>query len=92
MVDEMVHNSCKYAFSEVEDPVLELSFTANAATGWQLAYQDNGPGFDPLMKPQGTGYGLGFIKDAISDLNATYTLATQGGVRWEVVIPTNKLG
>ncbi|MEQ8547464.1 MAG: hypothetical protein RIC03_06120 [Cyclobacteriaceae bacterium] len=90
MVDEMVHNALKYAFTDVEHPKLIVNFYKEGKV-WKLYVQDNGPGFDPNLRPQGTGHGLGFILDSISDIGATYTLNHDAGTCWEVEIPDSYL-
>ncbi len=91
MINELVTNSCKYAFSSHHKPLLQLVIRSGRVTRdslqqnrrkapageIQLEYGDNGPGFIP--DPDRPGFGQELIGILVERLRGSYTFTNEMG-------------
>ncbi len=71
IINELLTNSFKYAFTDIDDPTISISFKDNS-----LVYFDNGPGFIP--NKNSTSLGLELITTFAIHLSATVHFKKEG--------------
>jgi two-component sensor histidine kinase len=85
IVNELVTNSCKYAFSKVDRPSIKLSIERLSAKELRLCYADNGPGIPKGVKA-GTGFGTQLIESLSGQLGGENRYYTDtNGAHFELV-------
>jgi two-component sensor histidine kinase len=78
LLNELITNSYKHAFKNIDDPVIEISFKRQNGNV-QIEYRDNGPGFDSNKMEYSKSLGLTLIKTSLMQLEADYTISNTGG-------------
>tara|TARA_R100000908_G_scaffold59878_2_gene36770 strand:- start:7098 stop:8993 length:1896 start_codon:yes stop_codon:yes gene_type:complete len=78
LLNELVTNSFKHAFKDVEQGKIEIFFSQNANT-IHVKYKDNGQGFDDKVFLQSKTLGITLIKTLIDQLGADYSISTENG-------------
>ncbi|MDQ6481916.1 histidine kinase dimerization/phosphoacceptor domain -containing protein [Dyadobacter sp. LHD-138] len=86
ILNELITNSCKYAFPKHDCP--KLCITCIRYYAWsqkhiKLIVADNGPGFTNT-KNDITGFGMSLIKMETEQLYAKYTFVNEGGTRFSM--------
>jgi two-component sensor histidine kinase len=86
LVNEVLTNSFKYAYEQVERPLLTISLKEEGNNRLQLTIADNGPG----LKDTGTeqeGFGKKLIQALTKQLKASCTINSDKGTRYTINIP-----
>ncbi|MDA3900289.1 MAG: PAS domain S-box protein [Spirochaetes bacterium] len=81
IINELLTNVFKYAFSESEDNrvLVEIDRVENMVT---LVIQDNGAGLDETKRlNESPGFGLTIVKMLAEQLKATYSIENHGGTK-----------
>ncbi len=81
LINEIVTNSLKYAFNEIEDTgkiSLNIEKTDNKIS---VLYTDNGPGFDKNMSDFKSGLGMRIIQALLTQLEAEFEMSTDNHFR-----------
>ncbi len=81
IINELISNSMKYAFGDVDNPAITVvvSRSANSA---KLVYEDNGLGFSVSKdseKP--AGFGMQLVKILVEQIDGTLTIESNGCTR-----------
>jgi len=85
VVNELVNNSFKHAFKDVEFPLIRLSLSEKNDEN-QLLYSDNGVGTDKIKESKSLGSTL--IKTLItSQLKGSYTIKTEPSISYTILFP-----
>lgn len=86
IVNELLINSCKYAFPIINQPELYLHLETMTDDRIMLTYHDNGPGFNfkkALAKPQSLG--LKLIHIQVEQLRGKYEWSCNGNMMFKVI-------
>ncbi|UFH54310.1 histidine kinase dimerization/phosphoacceptor domain -containing protein [Spirosoma sp. KNUC1025] len=76
LLNELVTNSCKYAFLNNPNPSLEI--VCRQLNSWiEIGYKDNGPGFNPTVK--GNSFGMKLIDIITEKLNGKSSFNADNG-------------
>ena len=80
IVNELVSNSCKYAYPEDQSGEIRVAFRSSGENAYQLVIEDDGCGMSPDEAPKGTGLGSKLIQAMASSLKGKveYDQAHQG--------------
>lgn len=62
ILNELLTNSCKYAFPKTEKPYFNIALLKNPDNTISLTFQDNGPGFDYEQANKKGSFGLKLIE------------------------------
>lgn len=87
IVNELVTNSLKYAFSEVEEPELRVDVVCDCEGNCVLSVADNGSGMETNINDPDT-LGLSLVQSLTEQLNGTIKLDNSNGV--EITIEFTK--
>lgn len=82
VVSELMHNSFKYAFENVDVPRIEITGNVEEER-YVLTYRDNGPGKSDVV--QGTGHGTGLIYDLLGKVRVDYEELAGAGFAAQMV-------
>jgi two-component sensor histidine kinase len=77
LVNEVVTNSLKYAFSETQEGTITVSMRYADDDLIELVIADNGPGFDPADVAKGMGSKL--LTGVVAQLGGSYRYEMQNG-------------
>lgn len=87
ILNEVVTNACKYAFSDHVSPALCIAVTVRDGIV-KLVVTDNGPGFAvPPQSVASTSYGLRLIQLQTRQLQGNYTFMNQQGTHFALTFP-----
>ena len=87
IVNELVTNSLKYAYTRVEHPTLQVSVTSEGSSVW-LSVKDNGRDFSMVTWQQGKkSFGKQLIVSLCRQLRAKQTVDTSNGTEFIIQIP-----
>lgn len=88
IVNELVTNSAKYAFSGVEAPSVRISSGRGDAETIRLVVEDNGAGYpdEQLSGTAGYGFGLTLVSSLAAQHEGMLILENAGGARAKVTI------
>ncbi|MEQ8474798.1 tetratricopeptide repeat protein [Fulvivirga sp.] len=87
IVNELVSNSFKYAFSQADNPRLVITISKTKGD-FLLRVSDNGPGFEIIAESK-KSMGLNIIETLGRQLNAKVNWATMGSVEFKLTLPLN---
>lgn len=87
IVNELVSNAFKYAFSNHPDPRLKVLFYLNADGKQVLVVEDNGHASDHTTDNDAGSYGLKLVNTLSEQLKATLSVRRDEGFRYELIIP-----
>jgi two-component sensor histidine kinase len=85
IVAELLTNAYKYAFANVEEPLIRMSMVPVSHNTFQFFFSDNGPGL-PAGR-ENVSMGLPLIKDLARQLNATIEIRNDNGLMYIFTIP-----
>lgn len=89
IVNEIVTNAFKYAYSNVKHPSLQINCTENG-NDINLSIKDNGNGLDEkIWKQTGGSFGKQLVTTLCRQLRAKQSLDISNGTRFQFVIPKN---
>lgn len=77
IVNELVTNSVKHAFSDVPEPRISLSFGSSGGK-FILSYRDNGPSM-PASLAGHEGFGMVLVNGLVEQLEGTMTMEGKPG-------------
>jgi two-component system, sensor histidine kinase PdtaS len=86
IVNELMTNSMKYAFTGRPGGSIEIEVTTQARDQLVLSYRDDGPGFE--YSPEETEHSLGLmiIRALTGQLNGTIDYSNAGGSRYTITL------
>ncbi len=85
ILNELLTNSFKYAFSTVEKPKLSIDLQ-RMNDKWQFHYADNGAGLPPQYSIENsTGFGSQLIISLSQQLEGKYTFWNNNGLNFELI-------
>jgi two-component sensor histidine kinase/Tfp pilus assembly protein PilF len=87
IVNELVSNSFKYAFSQTNNPKLMIAIS-KTKNEFLLKVSDNGPGFE-MNADSKKSMGLNIIETLGRQLNAKVNWTTYGSVKFSLTLPLN---
>lgn len=85
IVNELVTNSFKYAFSERSFGTIDITMKASAGGGYLLTVSDDGSGFNPAIRSK--SYGMILIQGLSHALNGKPKFSFENGTRFELELP-----
>ena len=96
IVNELITNAFKYAYTDVSRPVLRIALYKSAAAGpgVTLEVQDNGPGLDAAdwqRAGQKTSFGRRLIQSLSEQLDGDLSVIRQNGTLFRLYVPQHKL-
>ncbi|TVR51036.1 MAG: PAS domain S-box protein [Spirochaetaceae bacterium] len=95
VVNELVTNSVKHAFSEIEEPRITIKASRNGA-GLTIVYQDNGPGSPNAATSDSSGvrdsarFGMQLVHAMVRQAGGTIAVETNGQMRVTIVLPETR--
>ena len=90
IINEMVTNAMKYAYANIDFPVLEISLE-DKGENLILSVNDNGKGIDEqLWKQKGSSFGKQLITALSKQLRAQQRLNVSNGTQFTLIIPGSK--
>jgi len=79
ILNELVTNSLKYAFTSVDEPRIEVQLREQQEGQLHIEYADNGPGFSqPKDESPSGGFGLSLIESLVDTLDGQVTYSQNG--------------
>ncbi len=86
IINELITNSLKYAYSDVADPILKISVVQKTKHQLSLQIIDNGIGFTLNEPKTGNSFGIKLIQSLIEQLEGTIEKINQQGTHWVMLI------
>jgi len=83
IINEIVTNSLKYAFSGIGNDTITLSLVKNKDASFEMIISDNGIGFNEVDTPK-KGLGQKLILIFVKQLNGTIELLNQEGTAYKI--------
>lgn len=85
IVNELVSNSFKYAFRDIQEPILELELVEKTAGKYQFSIKDNGGGFPKDFSFEGaTSFGLKLVRLLVKQLGAKMSISQDEGLEYKI--------
>jgi two-component sensor histidine kinase len=88
IVNEMVVNSLKYAYKDIESPNFKMTLREEN-NQLELHISDNGIGFTEQEGGKANSFGLKLIKSLIEQLDGSIKRVKSEGTQWKITIPNN---
>jgi two-component sensor histidine kinase len=85
IVNELVVNAAKHAFSDSANPTISVVLKENGA-GWRLIVCDNGRGLPPDGEPS-NGLGRGLIAALVRQIKGVLTRSNTPGATFQIDLP-----
>ncbi|WP_421871198.1 histidine kinase dimerization/phosphoacceptor domain -containing protein [Marinoscillum sp.] len=82
IINELVSNAFKYAYQDIDQPLLELELRTNDQNG-KLVIADNGPG-KVTKNTEQESFGLRLVNILTEQLNGTMKVSQEKGLRYEL--------
>ncbi|MBC8753406.1 tetratricopeptide repeat protein [Kordia sp. YSTF-M3] len=89
IINEMVINSLKYAYKDIEDPLLKIVIMQEAVEDLHIQVIDNGVGFTKIDNEKNNSFGIKLITSLIEQLEGTMERINTKGTHWEMKIKLN---
>ncbi len=86
IINEMVINSLKYAYKDIENPLLKIVIMEETTENLHLQVIDNGVGFTKANDEKRNSFGLKLITSLIEQLEGTIERINTKGTHWEMKI------
>jgi two-component sensor histidine kinase len=86
IVNEVISNAFKYAFTGVAEPQLEVSLVTVGRNEAELRIADNGTGFDEAQRTTGSA-GFSLISIFSKQLDAQYSIVSKDGTCFTLRLP-----
>lgn len=86
IINELITNAFKYAFSDIKNPKLTISFAIQSSQA-SLSVADNGAGIDLNNWKNNDGYGKELIQTFTEQLEGTISLKINKGTTFQIVFP-----
>uniref|UniRef100_UPI0040492BF7 histidine kinase dimerization/phosphoacceptor domain -containing protein n=1 Tax=Flavobacterium sp. TaxID=239 RepID=UPI0040492BF7 len=86
IINELITNAFKYAFKNIKNPELKITFTKQVQTA-ELSIADNGIGIDVNAWETNDGYGKELVQTFTEQLEGTLTLSLDHGTKFCIVFP-----
>jgi len=84
ILNELITNSFKYAFQEIEKPLIQVELI-NDGTDYFLNVCDNGPGVEDEFHPEKiASFGLRLVNLLVKQLDAALTINRANGLMYEI--------
>lgn len=91
IVNELVSNTFKYAFNEVQQPLLSLEMNINATSDYQVVIKDNGKGLPPDFDiERASSFGLKLVKLLVQQLRGKLAIDQSDGLAFSITFQTVK--
>ncbi len=88
IVNELLTNSLKHAFTENTSGSIKVTLTKSAETAILLHYTDNGIGIpETVIAGNGSGLGMLLIRSLTDQLRGSLEIKRNGGTEFRIVIP-----
>lgn len=85
IINELVSNTFKYAYADIEDPRLEVSLLQSEGKDFNLRIHDNGNGLpNDLSVEKANSFGLKLVKLLIKQLNAKLKVDQKNGLTYSI--------
>jgi len=92
IVSELISNAYKHAFSEVDNPQLEITLNHSVNGQVDLVIRDNGPGFpESFSSEKQQGLGLEIIHALCDQINAEINFKQHSGAEVQIAFKENPL-
>lgn len=96
IVNELITNAFKYAYAQVERPLLRIGLKQQTTStpGLTLEVQDNGPGLDTAVwqkTGERTSFGRRLVQSLTEQLDGELSVIQQNGTLFRLHIPQTKL-
>ena len=89
LFNELVTNSLKHAFHNIEKPEINITFSLVDNSYYELAIIDNGKGFVPSEPEKRKGkIGLTLVDAFVKQLDGTMQVSSDSGARYFIRIPS----
>lgn len=86
VLNELVSNACKYAFSEHPNPVLAISFQEKDEKHWELLVKDNGSGLPADFEAEkSNSFGMKLVRLQAKQLEGKVSFENEGGLKVSLV-------
>jgi two-component sensor histidine kinase len=86
IINEVITNSYKYAFSTEKENTLSISIQKSDADNFKLIIEDNGPGLSNIIDIKKTkSLGLRLVNRLVKQLHGTLNLTNENGARFEIL-------
>lgn len=89
ILNELITNSIKHAFRDVQNPNIEISLKKMEGNWIELIFKDNGKGMS-LEKAVQRGIGIGLIQSLTDQLDGTCTFLNEQGMTFCLAIPNKE--
>lgn len=93
LVNEIITNSFKYAFPNIEEPQLRISFKKLAENKYELIISDNGPGLpDNFQSKSPDSLGMKLIRTMSRQLKGDYLIENREGFYYQLQFEIKRRG
>lgn len=86
IINELITNAFKYAFTNIKNPTLKITFTKQLQRA-ELSITDNGIGIDVNAWETNDGYGKELVQTFTEQLEGTLSLSIDNGTNFRIVFP-----
>ena len=86
ILNELITNSIKHAFEEIEEPTISITLTKKDGL-IELVVKDNGLGATIESLNEQTGIGMSLIESLVDQIEGKYTFEVNNGVSFKLIFP-----
>jgi two-component sensor histidine kinase len=86
ILNELITNSIKHAFHEIEEPNISITLTKKDGL-IELVMKDNGMGTTLENLNENTGIGMSLIQSLVDQIEGKYTFEVNNGVSFKLIFP-----
>ena len=86
ILNELITNSIKHAFDEIEEPTISITLTKKDGL-IELVAKDNGIGATIESLHDQTGIGMSLIQSLVDQIEGKYTFEVNNGVSFKLIFP-----
>lgn len=85
LVNEIISNSFKYAFSKKKNGILSLQMKSTGIKDYLISIEDNGPGFPPNINLNSASFGLQLINTLAEQIKGNIEFESgKGGTKYNI--------